>query len=120
MPMSGITPIGTVTVGTPRWRMARLPLATHIPLLQAISADCGSTSAFAGATSATVGNSTASRPRRSIQSSRSILRVFSSPRRPSGTVLIWSHGVMPRSAMRTYSSMPATRSPSRLGRVPGS
>ena len=120
MPMSGITPIGTVTVGTPRWRMARLPLATQTPLLQAISADCGSTSALAGATSATVGNSTASSPRRSIHSSRSIRRVCSRPRRPSGTVLIWSHGVMPRSAIFTYSSMPAARSPSRLGSVPGS
>ncbi|MCY1439849.1 hypothetical protein D9M71_561010 [compost metagenome] len=118
--MSGMTPIGTVTVGTPRWRMARLPLATHTPLLQAMSADAGSTSALAGPTSATVGNTTTSSPNRSIQSSRSIRRVCSSPRSPSGTVLIWSHGVMPRSAIFTYSSMPAARSPSRLGRVPGS
>ncbi|MNP21617.1 hypothetical protein D3C76_1142440 [compost metagenome] len=100
--------------------MARLPLATHTPLLQAISADAGLTSASAGPTSATVGNSTASRPRRSIHCSRSICRVRSRPRRPSGTVLIWSHGVMPRSAIFTYSSMPAARSPSRLGSVPGS
>ncbi|MNR02828.1 hypothetical protein D3C85_1186960 [compost metagenome] len=85
-----------------------------------MSADCGFTSASAGPTSATVGNSTASSPSRSIQSSRSIRRVCSRPRRPSGSVVISFHGVMPRSAIFTYSSMPAARSPSRLGRVPGS
>ena len=34
MPMSAIVPIGTVTVGMPRWRIAKLPLATHTPLRQ--------------------------------------------------------------------------------------
>ena len=120
MPMSAITPMGTVTVGTPRWRMARLPLATQTPLLQAMSAEAGLISASAGATSATVGKSTASRPWASSQSSRSSLRVRSRPRRPSGRVVICSRVLSPRSAMRTYSAMPAARSPSRLGRVPGS
>ena len=100
--------------------MARLPLATQMPLLQAISADCGFTSASAGPTSATVGNSTASRPCCVIQSSRSSLRVCSSPRRPAARVSICSQVLRPRLAMLTYSSMPAARSSSRLGRVPGS
>ena len=39
IPMSAIAPIGTVTVGMPRWRIARLPLATHTPLRHAASAD---------------------------------------------------------------------------------
>jgi len=39
MPISAITLIGTVTVGMPRCRIARLPFATHTPLRQPISAD---------------------------------------------------------------------------------
>ena len=120
MPMSAITPIGTVTVGTPKWRIARLPLATQTPLLHAMSAEAGLTCASAGPTSATVGNNTASSFSSSIQSSRSSLRVFSKPRRPSGMLSIWLYDLRPLLAILTYSSMPAARSPSRLGKVPRS
>ena len=34
MPVSSIVPIGTVTVGMPRWRIAKFPLATQTPLRQ--------------------------------------------------------------------------------------
>jgi hypothetical protein len=36
MPMSAMVPIGTVTVGMPKWRQTRLPLATQVPLRQAM------------------------------------------------------------------------------------
>ena len=59
--MSAIVPIGTVTVGMPKWRIARLPFATQTPLRHAMSAEAGFVSASAGPTSATAGKTTASR-----------------------------------------------------------
>src|SRR6478609_9569801 len=83
MPVSSIVPIGTVTVGMPRWRIAKFPLATQTPLRQPRFADDSLTSMSAGPTSATAGKKTASRLSASIHCSRSTRRISSSPHTPS-------------------------------------
>ena len=81
--VSSISPIGTVTLGIPRWRGTRLPLATQVPFRHASSADRGEVSESERPMSATAGKTTASRPRSASQSSKSTRRVSSSPSRPS-------------------------------------